>query len=137
MADTVARPRRAASAGVAVATYAAIGEAAARKTKALKAVQEASDQAEYEEQLQRALEAEAAAQAAAPPHTKEQWMAHLEKSLDPAADYIWQRLFVPNGPDNGQRFKNAQFFKAASIFKPNFARGITLAASRDLLKDLQ
>jgi hypothetical protein len=93
---------------------------------------EAARMAEIHEQTQEdAVAAEAADQARSPPRTRDEWIDHIKRGLEPSIHYVLDRF-----SDGGDRYQQVQLYRAARLFNPVYAKTVTTGRANALIETL-
>jgi hypothetical protein len=79
-----------------------------------------------------AFAAEAANQARSPPSTRDEWMEHLRKGLEPSIHYVLDRFSA-----GGDRHQQVLVCKAARLFNPVHAKTLTQGRAHALIETLR
>jgi hypothetical protein len=130
----VPRPRRAAAIErVRQATFAGETDARRRNREQREAQLEEARLAEIHLEAQEAaVAAEAADQALSPPRTRDEWMEHLKRGLEPSIHYVLDRF-----SEGGDRHQQVLVYRAARLFNPAYAKSITQGRAHALIETLR
>ena len=94
---------------------------------------EAARMAESHQQAQEdAVAAEAANQARSPPRTRDKWIDHIKRGLEPSIQYVLDRF-----SDGGNRYHQVQLYRAARLFNPVYATTVTTGRAHALIETLR
>lgn len=133
----ISRPRRvAAIERVRQATFA--GETNSQRRKREKVEQrevqleEARLAEVYEQDQEDAVAVEAVNQALSPPRTRDEWMDHLKRGLEPSIHYVLDRF-----SEGGDRYEQVVVYRAARLFNPVYANTLTQGRAYALIETLR
>jgi hypothetical protein len=75
---------------------------------------------------------EAANQALSPPRTRDEWMDHLKRGLEPSIHYVLDRF-----SEGGDRHQQVLVYRAARLFNPVYAKTLTQERAYALIETLR
>lgn len=127
------RPRRQRAVEAVRNATRAVAETAAQRNA--RELQEAAErervQAQYEQELQDAIEREARLHAEFLPQNVNEWKSHIESGIKPAITYFFKRI-----NEGGDRFDACQIFRAARLFDPMYAKDLDETTAHNLIENL-